>query len=102
MKWVEIIELRTVDIDRALLSLKPVSLMAEVSQESELQAIKLYRHGRVETDISVHLFYDSEQAEIQGSPLGLHLASALKEFGLVNHNVWVEIHDCFYIKGKRR
>jgi len=27
----------------------------------------------------------------EGSRLGLHLASALKSFGLVNHSIWNEL-----------
>jgi len=33
-----------------------------------------------------------KKVENNGSRLGLRLASALKEFGLVNHSVWVEMH----------
>jgi len=53
-------------------------------------ALKTFRHGALETDLSVHLHWDSEMPEPNGSALGLCLAQALKEFGLIDHSVWVE------------
>ena len=93
MKWLEIIELRSVGSNRELLKSQLQSLINEVNQEVKKQAIKVYSHVTVETDFSVHLLHDSKQAEIGGSPLGLRLATALKEFGLVNHSVWIEMHN---------
>jgi len=90
MKWLEIIELRSVGSNRALLESELQSLINEVNQEARQQKIKVYSHITVETDFSIHLYHDSKEAEIGGSPLGLRLATALKEFGLVNHSVWVE------------
>jgi hypothetical protein len=46
----------------------------------------------IDTDFSIHLFHDSKKVEKSGSPLGLRLASALKEFGLVNHSIWIEMN----------
>ena len=47
----------------------------------------------IDTDFSIHLFHDSKKMERSGSSLGLCLASALKEFGLVNHSIWIEMHS---------
>lgn len=90
MKWLEIIELRSVDRDRVLNELDLMSLVDEADPGSKLQESKLYVHGTVETDMSVNLIYDSENVDTRGSPLGLRLTSTLREFGLVNHSVWVE------------
>ena len=90
MKWLEIIELRSVDRDRVLNELDLMSLVAELDTGSKPQAIKMYIHGTIETDMSVNLIYDSENVDTRGSPLGLRLVSTLKEFGLVSHSVWVE------------
>ncbi len=90
MKWLEIIELRSVDRDRVLNELDLISLVDEADPGSKLQESKLYVHGTVETDMSVNLIYDSENVDTRGSPLGLRLTSTLREFGLVNHSVWVE------------
>ena len=90
MKWLEIIELRSVDRDRVLNELDPMSLVAGLEPGLRPQEIKVYVHGTVETDMSVNLIYDSESVDTRGSSLGLRLVSMLKEFGLVNHSIWVE------------
>ena len=91
MQWLEIIELRTSDSNRKLLESRLRELINDVILETGRQGIKLYSHGIIETDFSIHIMHDSETVEHFGSRLGLHLASALREFGLVNHGIWVEM-----------
>ena len=55
MKWLEIIELRSVGSNRALLESQLQSLVNEVSHKAALQIINVYSHVSVETDFSVHL-----------------------------------------------
>ena len=57
-----------------------------------MQTIKSYSRVMIDSDFSIHLFHDSKKVENNGSPLGLRLALALKEFGLVNHSIWIEMH----------
>jgi hypothetical protein len=90
MKWLEIIELRTVDSNRELLESRLEEVIDEVKAEMKQQTIKTYAHAMINTDFSIHLFNESKMAEQFGSRLGLHLASALREFGLVNHSIWIE------------
>ena len=89
MKCLEIIELRSVKNDKTLLELDIHSIF-EDEQGVKLQEIKVYKHSKLETDWSIHLHYDSEKNGIEMSPLGLRLAEALKEYGLVNHSMWIE------------
>jgi hypothetical protein len=93
MKWLEIIELRSVGRDQGLLESQFKELVKEVDKEANRQAIKAYSRVMRDTDFSFHLFHDSDQIEPGGSPLGLQIASSLKEFGLVNHTVWIEMHN---------
>ena len=88
MKWLEIIELRSVDSNRELLESQLQKLINEVDKEN--QAIKYYRRVMIDTDFSIHLFHESNIVENSGSRLGLRLASSLKEWGSVNHYVWIE------------
>jgi hypothetical protein len=90
MKWLEIIELRSVDSNRELLKRQLKALIDEAHKKAEQQAIKVYNHVAIDTDFSIHLLYNSVKADINGSPLGLQLVSTLKKFGLVNHSVWIE------------
>ena len=58
--------------------------------EKQKQTMKYYRRVMINTDFSIHLFHDSNIVENSGSQLGLRLASSLKEWGSVNHYVWIE------------
>jgi hypothetical protein len=92
IKWLEVIKLRSAAKGSGVLKefLLPT---AEVAQRG-LVEMKNYRHAALETDLSVHLHRESEGPEQTGSALGLRLAQALKEFGLVDHSVWIEEEEC--------
>jgi hypothetical protein len=94
MKWVEIITLRSPgNINRELIDelLKGVDESDAVTDTSKhLVEIKIYRHTVVETDLSIHIYWESEKEGQCESPLGLRLCSALKPWGLLNHSVWIE------------
>jgi hypothetical protein len=51
-----------------------------------------FRRASLEIDRSIHLHWESERPDQNGSSLalGLRLAKALEEFGLVDHSIWVE------------
>ena len=93
MKWLEIIELRAVMTNREQLESQLQELMDEATKEVSLQNIKAYSHFTINSDVSIHLIHDSVNVDINGSLLGLQLASSLKEFGLVNHSIWIEMHN---------
>ena len=93
MKWLEIIELRSVGNNRELLESQLQKLINEVDKETKKQAIMAYSRVMIDTDFSIHLFHDSKKAEKSGSQLGLRLVSALEVFGLVNHSIWIEMHS---------
>lgn len=92
MKWLEIIELRSLENNNKceMMEKDLNNLMDVMDLKVRPTDIKIYKHGAVQTDLSVHLLYDSENADINGSQLGLNLVSALREFGLVNHSIWFE------------
>jgi hypothetical protein len=88
MKWIEIIRLRSAG--NAPESLKAfLSAMAKNGQPGLIEA-RIYRHATWETDWSVHLRWESENPEKNGTALGLHLSQALGGFGLVDHSQWIE------------
>ena len=96
MKWLETIELRSVESNQELLESHLQQLMDEVGKKTSTQTITAYRRVMIDSDVSIHLVHDSEDVENSGGPLsslGVRLASALKEFGLVNHSVWIEMHN---------
>ena len=92
MKWLEIIELRAVGRNQDSLESQLQELIDEVNLKTTREAVKAYCHARIDNDFSVHIFHETEIVEEGGSQLGLHLTSALREFGLVNHSIWIEMH----------
>ena len=90
MKWIEIITLRSSgDVQKSLIPklLKPV---VEDKEKNGLVSMKIYRNPWIDTDMSIHLRWESTRVEQQGSAMALRLAQTLKEFGLINHSTWVE------------
>jgi hypothetical protein len=87
MKWLEVIQLRSAGkaprFPREVLSMVEGDPVRWVKIEG-------FRHAALETDWSLHLYWESEHPEPHGSPIGLRLAQMLKEFGLVHHSVWVK------------
>lgn len=85
MKWLEIIELRSVGKHQAQVEQGLADLTAGANTQ-----INVYRNLTVNTDWSIHLHRESNRDDIHKSPLGLRMAEALREFGLVHHSVWVK------------
>ena len=94
MKWVEIITLRSaVNIDTLLIDelLKGISESDSATDTPEhLVDMRVYRHSIVETDLSIHIYWQAEAGSQDKSSLGLRFSYALKDMGLLNHSVWLE------------
>lgn len=90
MKWIEIITLRSlVKENRQLVD----ELLHQVSQQKEswpAASIKVYHHPAIETDLSIHIHWQTEGHKPSNSPLGEQLSYALKGLGLLNYSIWVE------------
>ena len=65
-------------------------LMVDVARSAGNDDIRVFNRENIETDICIVLFHNEKKSSTGGSPLGLHLAAALKEFGLVYHTIWRE------------
>jgi hypothetical protein len=89
MKWLEVIKLRSAGNGEKIMEefLRPT---AKFGQNRGLMEMRTYRHAALETDLSVHLHWESVRPEQGGSALGLRLAQALREFGLIDHSIWIE------------
>ena len=97
MKWVEIINLRSSGkIDSAVID-EILTGIGEsdcsTSSLCHLLEIKTYNQPLVETDLSIHIYWESETISESRSPLALRIYSALKNMGLLNYSAWVEISD---------
>ena len=94
MRWVEIIEVRSLSNEKALLEPDLPALLAELAGEKEPDRIEIYCHGELKTDWSIHFHYTSDSEKASRSLLGLRLVSLLREFGFVHHSIWKEIQRC--------
>lgn len=89
MMWLEVIHVRM--SEQELDRLNPIftQLIDEIRENESCRKVKLFKRALLETDACLHLYHDSENVQNTGSPVGLHLAAALKPFGMVNHTVWL-------------
>ena len=87
MKRLEIIHLR-------LAGALPTGLSEEIRQSTtntrDSASVRLYWRVNVENDVAIHLHLEESGPDNQASDLGVRLAAGLKEYGMVDHTVWVE------------
>ena len=86
----EIIDLRSGSVKSKELAAELEQLVHSLAQNSDSEKIKIYTHLHYSTDFSLHLFYKIADKDHLNNQLGLRLASSLKEYGLVNHSIWIE------------
>ena len=91
MKCTEVIRVRSAGSSAELLDATLQDLMNAVAIEAQHDAIRIFRHEKLDADICIVLFHSRKKAQAGGSPLGLHLVAALREVGLVSHTIWNEI-----------
>ena len=91
MKWVEIITLRSPSNINTRIVDELLRQIGGSDAPKHLVQIKTYHHSVVETDLSIHIHWDSEPGSQSKSPLGLKLSYALRNMGLLSHSVWVEV-----------
>ena len=93
MKCLEIIDLRSTGYNKKLIKRELTKFISALNKDTEQQIIKMYDHGVIDTDFSVHLSNETKNTNINESALGIQLADYMKEFGLVNHSVWIEVES---------
>lgn len=106
MNWVEIINLRSSDsvhkdiVDALLAGIDEAD--CSIDSQSHLLELKTYYQPLVETDLSIHIYWQSETASLSRSPLALRIYSGLLSSGLLNYSIWVEIpgRECGHQSGE--
>lgn len=88
MIWLEIISIRTAGIIEAEKVFEFCRHMFQSITDEDLLKLTLFCSAKYPTDISIHLEWKSDSGS--GSILGREMTSALSDFGLINHTVWVE------------
>jgi hypothetical protein len=90
MNWLEIIELRTANSFHKNLELKISNVLEEFHKSATDHIIKVYNRIGLNSDISIHILHHSNNSDVNGSIEAFQLVSALKDFGLTNHSIWIE------------
>ena len=91
MKWVEMIRLRLAEGKMKLtLEATMQRLINGAAGNIGQTPIRVFRREKLASDVCVILFHNGKKPKTGGSALGLHLAAALMEVGLVNHTIWDE------------
>ena len=98
MKWQEVIEFRSIDNQEMIRALDLESHITDLKPGNRPLQIHLFRHLTLKTDFCLHLVFNSDEPDINGSQLGLTLVAILQEYGLVNHTVWIEERTWIQIK----
>lgn len=89
MKWLEVIRIRTSQNRSEGLVGELATILSELEQKAGGPEISLYQHSAIATDYTLHLEHEPGLTEPIKSELGLLLSSIAREFGMVNHTVWV-------------
>ena len=91
--WIEIIEIRSFPGSRNLLELHMQNFQDVIQKKHQNQSIKVFTKANLNTDFVILIHNESIDYKSEGSKLGLQMASALKEFGMINHAVWLEFQS---------
>ena len=83
MKKLEIIHLRLAGDCRS-------KLVEEIRQSLGVARARIFRHATIDGDLSIHLL---GEGDAHHSELGVRLSAALRDYGLVDHAIWLEETD---------
>ncbi len=90
MKWLEIINLRSAGNRNQVQRQTGLDQIRHCcGKNGGPKRIRLYRQASLSRDISIHLFFEDGERHIEKSETGLRLSASLKEYGLVNHSLWI-------------
>ncbi|MCE5242113.1 MAG: hypothetical protein ABFD98_06990 [Syntrophobacteraceae bacterium] len=90
MKWIEIITLRSIEKANRVIVDELLDQFFKQRGPGLPSFVSVYNHSLVETDLSIHMHWET-QAEPPGeSLLSQRLSYALRDLGMLNHSVWIE------------
>ena len=91
MKWMEIITLRSLAKTNKQLVDELLHQLFQQKASGLDASIRVYHHPTVETDVSIHILWETQAQHTGKSPLSQQLTYALKELGLLSYSIWVEV-----------
>ena len=91
MKWVEIINIQSAGTNATVSREAFQHLIKNAQSKWQGVPVTLFQHSRLSSDFSIFVNHPSTEPADRGSEIGTYLAWLLKEFGFVNHAVWLEV-----------
>jgi hypothetical protein len=90
MVWIEEIRLRAAmnKKEKALHYL--INTARSMKNVKDLTKANVLVHAFLKNDFSFQLVWDTDSPADQGSEEAMNLRAMLKQFGLVNYNLWIE------------
>ena len=85
MKWLEMITLRASGLCLENLVAQFISPLSENIGKSGLCDIQVYTLTGINTDLSIHIHWDTERVSRQATLIGSCLAQTLEDYGLISH-----------------
>lgn len=86
MTWIEIIKIRSTPED--LETIVRNTDLARLRDTARLPVtIDMFRHQDVDTDMAIHINWDSDDAPTR-SLISESILEIVKDYGLVNHSIW--------------
>ncbi len=85
-KWIEVIDVRSPQGAARTVE----TLLRELVSDATGDRVDVFRRVSLDGDFLVELRHAAGPVDARGSDVGVRIASALRERGLVNHTVWVE------------
>lgn len=90
MKLLEVIELRSLNITQSELTTYMKKFLDDINSP-KVEKVKIYYNLNLDTDFSIHIFFNSYEPNSSDNLLGVQLVNELKQFGLVFHRIWIEL-----------
>ncbi|MBN1849011.1 MAG: hypothetical protein JW932_10535 [Deltaproteobacteria bacterium] len=95
MKWMETIRVQSATGKDQTTLRELIFLKSEIKRDFGFQGLRdvmVSSHVSIPGCFVLMLFWDTDNPQAKGSPIGMSLAQSLKNFGLVDHSVWIENH----------
>jgi len=90
MQWIEIIKVRSAGTGETEAVADIFKDFSRMDKGTQPTTVKLYHHASVESDLCIHIYWDSETMPSRKSPMGLRIVDAIGPLGTVNHSIWIE------------
>jgi len=94
MEWIEIIHLRSFDQTARAHAVDAFHRLAPRKALEWPRAIRLWQRTDLDTDVSIFLYWPDDRRQQSKSVLGLRLAEAFSDFGMIAHSVWRPDDNC--------